>query len=151
MQVIATLGRVQVWKALTCFAAITALYLAVPVLIYSDPGFFFGQRMSVAAVIGGLIFFLGVFPYAVLNAWRLYKRGGRQVWIDGGRLIFYGTHEVFLSRIKSVSLGRHYVGVPQLEFLLEDGSRQTIIFYGQSISPEAMVARLREICGLPKS
>ena len=80
------------------------------------------------------------------------RHGGRIVWVEDGRLIYYDPSHVCVpcSDIVSLTYGTNH-GVPAIGVFTKDGSKKVIRVQGMSISRDEMLRRLQKICGLPDS
>jgi hypothetical protein len=80
------------------------------------------------------------------------SHGGRTIWIENGRLIFYypSYFSVPLADITGLSLTYDFFGRKQVWISLRDGGGRKFYLTAMTASPDAILKRLREACGLPE-
>lgn len=74
------------------------------------------------------------------------------VWIEDGVLhFFYPSYfSKPLAEIAALSLTCDFLGRDQIRISLRDGEERKFHLGPMSIPPDAIVKRLREVCGLPE-
>ena len=113
---------------------------------------FFASRNSYSGVPTITILWLAMLLLFVKLLRENINHQGRTNWIENGRLIFYfpSCYSVPVADITGLSLTYDFFGRKQVWISLKDGGGRKFYLTAMIASPDAILRRLREACGLPE-
>jgi hypothetical protein len=150
--IIATVPRTRVLVIVLAVLAVGALVIYCWIDAAQDWGDFFSRPYKSWAVPFITLSWFSLLPIAVKGSRQILSHGGRTVWIEDGRLIFFypSYFSAPLTEIYALSLTCDFWGWDQIRISLRNGGECKFHLARMSIPSDAIVKRLREICGLPE-